>query len=153
MDLNSLSKPDIQAVDAVNSNPNPDQLDTSLQSSYQETGRDLEHSGPGIASFIISLVTILGYAAIFIFIIMKASTMVNENSNLLAESSQAIMLIGLSVITLTALNVIGVVTGIIGISLRKRRKVFGIIGTVINAVIILLFMLMITTFLVNAGTL
>lgn len=153
MDINPLSKSDISAADAANFNPNPDQLDTGLQTSYQAAGRDLKHSGPGIASFIISLVTILGYAAIFIFIIMKASSMVNENSNLLVESSQAIMLIGFSVIILTALNVIGVVTGIIGISLRKRRKVFGIIGTIINAVIILLFMLMITTFLVNAGTL
>ncbi|MOA62025.1 hypothetical protein D3C78_1873160 [compost metagenome] len=84
---------------------------------------------------------------------MKASSMVNENSNLLAESSQSIMLLGMSVIILSALNVIGVVIGIIGLSIRKRRKVFGVIGTIINGVIILLFMLLITIFLVNAGTL
>lgn len=63
------------------------------------------------------------------------------------------MLLGLTVIILAALNVIGVVIGIIGLSIRKRRKVFGIIGTIVNGVIILLFMLLITTFLVNAGTL
>lgn len=147
MDLNPLSKSDRPATDVVNPQP------TDWPSTYKEVERDLQHSGPGIASFIISLVTILGYAAIFIFIIMKSASMVNENSNILVESSQAIMLIGLTVIILSALNVIGVVVGIIGLSLRKRRKVFGIIGTVINAVIILLFMLLITSFLINAGTL
>ncbi|MOA67205.1 hypothetical protein D3C78_1942810 [compost metagenome] len=59
----------------------------------------------------------------------------------------------MTVIILSALNVIGVVIGIIGLSIRKRRKVFGVIGTIINGVIILLFMLLITIFLVNAGTL
>lgn len=90
---------------------------------------------------------------IFISIIMKSSSLVNENSELLSQSSQFIMLLGLTVIILGALNVIGVVIGIIGLSIRKRRKVFGIIGTIVNGVIILLFMLLITTFLVNAGTL
>jgi hypothetical protein len=138
--------------EAGNPQPNLSQPSTDSPSSYKKVEHDLQHSGPGIASFIISLVTILGYAALFIFIIMKASSMVNENSNLLAESSQSIMLLGMTVIILSALNVIGVVIGIIGLSIRKRRKMFGIIGTIINGVIILLFMLLITIFLVNAGT-
>ena len=143
MDLNSLSKSDATTAEVGNTQPDL----------YQKVDHDLQHSGPGIASFIISLVTIMGYAALFIFIIMKASSMVNENSNLLAESSQSIMLLGMTVIILSALNVIGVVIGIIGLSIRKRRKVFGVIGTIINGVIILLFMLLTTIFLVNAGTL
>lgn len=153
MDLNSLSKSNVPTAEVGNPQPYPSQPDLDSQSSYQKVDRDLQHSGPGIASFIISLVTILGYAALFLFIIMKASSMVNENSNLLAESSQSIMLLGMTVIILSALNVIGVVIGIIGLSIRKRRKVFGVIGTLINGVIILLFMLLITIFLVNAGTL
>ncbi|CAH1054097.1 hypothetical protein [Paenibacillus pseudetheri] len=143
MNLNSLSKSDATTAEVGNTQPDL----------YQKVDHDLQHSGPGIASFIISLVTIMGYAALFIFIIMKASSMVNENSNLLAESSQSIMLLGMTVIILSALNVIGVVIGIIGLSIRKRRKVFGVIGTIINGVIILLFMLLTTIFLVNAGTL
>ncbi|WP_313636959.1 hypothetical protein [Paenibacillus sp.] len=153
MDLSSLSKSDIPTTEVGNPQPNLSQPGADSPSSYQKVDHDLQHSGPGIASFIISLVTIMGYAALFIFIIMKASSMVNENSNLLAESSQSIMLLGMSVIILSALNVIGVVIGIIGLSIRKRRKVFGVIGTIINGVIILLFMLLITIFLVNAGTL
>lgn len=153
MDLNSLSKSDVPTAQQGDPLSNLGLPAAEPSSSYQGVEHDLQHSGPGVASFIISLVTILGYAAIFIFIIMKASSMVNENSKLIAESSKAIMLIGLSVITLSALNVIGVVIGIIGLSIRKRRKVFSVIGTIINGVIILLFMLLITTFLINAGTL
>jgi hypothetical protein len=153
MDLNSLSKSDVPTAEVGNPQPDRSQPSVGSSSTYQKVDHDLQHSGPGIASFIISLVTIMGYAALFIFIIMKASSMVNENSNLLAESSQSIMLLGMSVIILSALNVIGVVIGIIGLSIRKRRKVFGVIGTIINGVIILLFMLLITIFLVNAGTL
>ncbi|MDH6373914.1 hypothetical protein CA600_11950 [Paenibacillus sp. VTT E-133280] len=153
MNLNSLSKSDAPTAEVGNTQPDLSQPSAGSSSSYQKADHDLQHSGPGIASFIISLVTIMGYAALFIFIIMKASSMVNENSNLLAESSQSIMLLGMTVIILSALNVIGVVIGIIGLSIRKRRKVFGIIGTIINGVILLLFMLLITIFLVNAGTL
>ncbi|HBS45999.1 MAG TPA: hypothetical protein DEA91_18775 [Paenibacillus sp.] len=153
MDLNSLSKSDATTAEVGTTQPDLIQPSTDASSSYQKVDHDLQHSGPGIASFIISLVTIMGYAALFIFIIMKASSMVNENSNLLAESSQSIMLLGMTVIILSALNVIGVVIGIIGLSIRKRRKVFGVIGTIINGVIILLFMLLTTIFLVNAGTL
>ncbi|MNW69258.1 hypothetical protein D3C74_482260 [compost metagenome] len=61
------------------------------------------------------------------------------------------MLLGLTVLILAAVNVIGAVTGIIGLTLRRRKKVFAIIGTVINAVILILFMLLIATVLVNAG--
>lgn len=153
MDLNSLLKSDAPTAEVGNTQPDLSHPSTGSSSSYQKVDHDLQHSGPGIASFIISLVTIMGYAALFIFIIMKASSMVNENSNLLAESSQSIMLLGMTVLILSALNVIGVVIGIIGLSIRKRRKVFGIIGTIINGVILLLFMLLITIFLVNAGTL
>jgi len=55
------------------------------------------------------------------------------------------------VLLLAAVNVIGAVIGIIGLTLRKRRKVFAVIGTIINAVILLLFMLLIASVLVNAG--
>ncbi|MNN94108.1 hypothetical protein D3C81_2126790 [compost metagenome] len=61
------------------------------------------------------------------------------------------MFLGLSVLILAAVNVIGAVVGIIGLTHRKRRKVFAIIGTIINGVILLLFMLLIATILVNAG--
>mgnify|MGYP001175469893 CR=1 FL=1 len=136
MDDNSLSKSDSPEAPYV----------------YEEMKQNFKHSGPGIASFVISLVTLLGYAISFLIVGGMASSIMNEAGNLSTDSSQSIMFLGLSVLVLAALNVIGVVIGIIGISLRKRRKVFGIIGTIINGLIILLFMLLVAAVLVNAGS-
>ncbi|MRN53095.1 hypothetical protein [Paenibacillus monticola] len=135
MDYDSLSKSD---------SPEPPYV-------YEEMKQNFKHSGPGIASFVISVVTILGYAVSFLLVGGMASSIMNEAGNLSTDSSQSLMFLGLSVLVLAALNVIGVVIGIIGISLRKRRKVFGIIGTIINGLIILLFMLLVAAVLVNAG--
>ncbi|WP_019912211.1 hypothetical protein [Paenibacillus sp. HW567] len=112
----------------------------------------LKHSGPGIASFVIALVTIIGYIITFVSVGVQASSILNENNQFLSDSAKTIMYLGLSVLILAAVNVIGGVIGIIGLTLRSRRKVFAIIGTIINGVILLLFMLMIATVLVNAGS-
>lgn len=153
MDPNLLSKSDVPVAQSSESYPNQDNLATESATSSQMKNYDFKHSGPGIASFVISLITIVGYIGLFLFIVVNATSMVTEDGSLTDDSSQAIMLLGLSVLTLAALNVIGVVVGIIGLSLRQRRKVLGIIGTIINGLIILLFMLITTIFLVNAGTL
>lgn len=118
---------------------------------YKENKRDFKHSGPGIASFVIALVTLIGYAIAFVFVGFHAANVLNGSNNVIADSAETIMYLGVSVLILAALNVIGAVTGIIGMTLRRRRKVFAIIGTVINGLFLLLFMLMIATVLVNAG--
>lgn len=118
---------------------------------FQENKRDFKHSGPGIASFVIAIVTLIGYAVSFVFVGMQASTILSNSNDVIADSSEAIMYLGLSVLILAAVNVIGAVVGIIGLTLRRRRKVFAIIGTIINGAVLLLFMLLIATILVNAG--
>ncbi|MDQ0191864.1 hypothetical protein [Paenibacillus wynnii] len=136
MDNNSFSKSDSPIPSTVN---------------LHEIKPNLKHSGPGIASFVISLVSLLGYLVSFVIAATMATSILNEFGELSNDSSQAFMFLGVAVLGLAALNVIGVVTGIIGISLRNRRKVFGVIGTIINAIIILIFMLLIATVLVNIG--
>ncbi|WP_139084944.1 hypothetical protein [Bacillus sp. FJAT-27264] len=111
----------------------------------------MKHSGPGIASFVISMVTVLGYVIAFVIVGARASSVFDQSGNLLASASEIIITIGISVLILSALNVIGVVVGIVGLALRNRRKVFGIIGTITNGVIVLLFMMLISTVFVNAG--
>ncbi len=118
---------------------------------FQENKRDFKHSGPGIASFVIALVTLIGYAVSFVFVGMQASDILSNSNDVIADSSETIMFLGLTVLILAAVNVIGAVIGIIGLTLRRRRKVFAIIGTIINGAILLLFMLLIATILVNAG--
>ncbi|WP_339223537.1 hypothetical protein [Paenibacillus sp. FSL H8-0332] len=129
----------------------PPEQDTNPDYVYQENKRDYKHSGPGIASFVIALLTLICYAITFVYVGSQASSLMNEHNKLIADASETIMYLGLSVLILVAVNVIGAVTGIIGLTLRKRRKVFAVIGTIINAGFLLLFMLLLSVILVNAG--
>lgn len=118
---------------------------------YEENPRDYKHSGPGIASFVIAMVTLVCYAIAFVYTGAKAAKFLGENNKLLPESAEIIMYLGISVLILVALNVIGTVTGIVGLTFRQRRKVFAVLGTIINAIFVLLFMLLLSMVLVNAG--
>lgn len=124
----------------------------STANSYPENKRDLKHSGPGIASFVIALITFISYAICFVLIGVQATSIIQESRSSISGSSETIMYLGLTVLILAAFNVIGAVTGIIGLTLRSRRKIFAVIGTIINGIILLLFMLLISTVLVNAGS-
>lgn len=129
----------------------PHEQDTNPDYVYQENKRDYKHSGPGIASFVIALLTLVCYAITFVYVGSQASSLMNEHNKLIADAAETIMYLGLSVLILAAVNVIGAVTGIIGLTLRRRRKVFAVIGTIINAGFLLLFMLLLSVVLVNAG--
>lgn len=151
MNYNPPPEPETGAAQPADRETSGQELSADPEYVYQENKRDLKHSGPGIASFVIALVTVAAYAITFLYVGAQASSILNENNKLIADSAEAIMYLGLSVLLLAAVNVIGAVIGIIGLTLRKRRKVFAVIGTIINAVILLLFMLLIASVLVNAG--
>ncbi|WP_150267340.1 hypothetical protein [Paenibacillus tepidiphilus] len=118
---------------------------------YRQSKQDMKHSGPGIASFVISMVTLIGYIVTLLYAGVQATTILESSSGPIASSSEVIMLLGVSVLVLLALNIIGGIVGIIGLTLRGRRKVFAVLGTVFNALFVLLFMLMVSAVLVNAG--
>ncbi|OKQ00291.1 hypothetical protein [Paenibacillus sp. P46E] len=119
---------------------------------YEEKPRDFKHSGPGIASFVIALITLAGYIIAFVVVGANASSVTGGSDSFITNSAESIFYLGMSVLVLAAVNVIGAVIGIVGLTLRKRRRVFAVIGTIINGVILLLFMVMIATVLINAGS-
>lgn len=98
------------------------QPETSPGYGYEENKRDYKHSGPGIASFVIALVTVIGYAIAFVYAGMQATTILSSSNDVINDSSQAIMMLGLAVIILVAVNIAGAVVGIIGLTLRRRKK-------------------------------
>ncbi|MED5016858.1 hypothetical protein P9847_06015 [Paenibacillus chibensis] len=118
----------------------------------QHTPQLKRHSGPGIASFIISLVSMLAYivsvgamGAIF------SSSLNGEGLSWSDSSTTGVTIITIILIGLFAANLIGIVLGIVGLVLRNRKKIFAILGLSLNTIIILSFGLMFVILMLRAG--
>jgi hypothetical protein len=119
----------------------------------------LRHSGLGIASFIMSIVSIISYVGLTIaFVIMVSntidfSTFVDANGQR-TMTDQELMdkigpLIGYIVLypLIFVINIIGLILGIIGLVRQGYKKVFAIIGTVLNGLpLVSVFLLMVIGF-------
>ncbi|QOS77902.1 hypothetical protein JNUCC31_24620 [Paenibacillus sp. JNUCC31] len=103
----------------------------------------LKHSGPGIASFVIGLVSIIGY----ILTIFIATLAINNAIGVVTTPIQveeialhpAVVLASLSILVCLVLNLAGLILGVIGLVLKNRKKVFAIIGTMLSGIMILAF--------------
>ncbi|CAM2952355.1 hypothetical protein MHB84_03585 [Paenibacillus sp. FSL F4-0087] len=126
------------------SDPNHDNLFTPYPSDLEDPsmGR-LKHSGPGIASFVIGLVSIIGY-----MLTLGIATMaINSTIGVVTTPIQveeialhpAVVLASLAVLVCLILNLAGLILGVIGLILKNRKKVFAIIGTILSGVMILAF--------------
>lgn len=119
-------------------------------SPYDEYPRDdrrfgpLKHSGLGIASFVLALIGILLFIVCIVAIIGTVASMVDssgrvadleslENGNLL----MAIGFAGFGILGAAILNLVGLILGIIGLVIKDRKKVFAIIGTILNGLCVL----------------
>lgn len=114
-----------------------------------------KHSGPGIASFIISLVTIIGYIACVAIIGAIISPYLGPDGMLnlpQVEDIQGITLAAFFFLLLILINVIGVILGIVGVAIKNRKKVFSIIGLIINAIIVLVFGIFLVLTIAAAGS-
>lgn len=104
----------------------------------------LKHSGPGIASFIMSLVSLIGYiisAIMVINLFAHFSQYQTINPEIALQQTGTVMLPFIFLGSLL-LNCSGLVVGIIGIALKNRKKAFAITGLIINALIIVAFIVL-----------
>lgn len=93
----------------------------------------LKHSGLGIASFVLSLITGLGE---FLGIGL-AGTVTAANPNVTDETSQVFMWIGSLVCGGLVLNILGVILGIVGLVQPGQKKVFSTLGLIFNVILVL----------------
>ncbi|GGN92143.1 DUF4064 domain-containing protein [Saccharibacillus kuerlensis] len=121
-------------------------------SPYDEFPRDdrqmgrLKHSGLGIASFVLSLISIALYIVCFVAIIGIFASIANSPEQILNNFDSmepggevlAIGLAGLGLLGSALLNFIGLILGIVGLVMKDRKKVFAIIGTVLNGLCLLI---------------
>ncbi|MBM4076400.1 MAG: hypothetical protein FJ267_12265 [Planctomycetes bacterium] len=92
--------------------------------------KTLPHSGPGIASFILSIVSAMMFFAVFAIAIVAA--VVNPDEEL-AEGDPRLLFLGLGVIGSGLLTLLAVIFGVIGLIQTDRKKIFPIIGLVISS--------------------
>jgi len=101
-------------------------------------------SGIGIASFVLSLVCILGLVIATVMFASSIQHYISLDGTVLSpeEIEERAMndgaLIGGVLLFLGALGIgfVGLILGIIALALKGRRKVFAIIGTVLNGLVI-----------------
>ena len=100
----------------------------------------VKHSGPGIASFVLSMVSLLGYIVSVALIGALISPILDVESNTLTTNENMVQKLGIAVLVVILfilMNVIGLILGIVGVSLKNRKKIFAILGLILNGVILL----------------
>jgi len=100
----------------------------------------IKHSGPGIASFIISLVAFMGYLFSTVLVSVAAANVLGGPEELFEEYfiQQGSAVAGVLLLLITiVLNLTSLILGIVGISMKNRKKVFAILGTIFSAIPIL----------------
>jgi len=86
----------------------------------------MKHSGLGIASFIISLLN----GVLMLILVIASAAMVNEG---LTENDPGMQLLGVVLLGSVILTMVGGVFGIITCFQKTHKKIFGIIGLILNA--------------------
>jgi hypothetical protein len=93
---------------------------------------DEQHSGMGIASFVISLVMgVIVFVLIVVAGVAEAST-----PDGLSENSPVAVLLGLLIIGCLVVSAVGLDLGIAALAQRGRKHVLSVLGTTFNGVII-----------------
>ncbi|GIO31411.1 MULTISPECIES: hypothetical protein [Paenibacillus] len=109
------------------------------------------HSGPGIASFIISLVSMLAYIVSVGAMGAIFAKGLESDSSWTQSTTTGVTVMTIILIGLFAANIIGIILGIVGTILRNRKKIFAVLGLSLNAVIIFSFGLMFVVLMLRAG--
>jgi hypothetical protein len=100
---------------------------------YEEDGPSREHSRFGIASFCLALV---GGVMEFILLVIAGILEASAPGSMNEDSPQA-MILGAGLIGGGVLCLVGLALGIAGLCESRRKKVFAILGVVLNALAIL----------------
>ncbi len=95
----------------------------------------IKHSGLGIASLILAIVSGLSIFAVLILAgVLQAST-----PGIMDEESPVVMMIGFAVIGSAGLGLIGLGLGIAGLLQSNRQKVAPVLGLILNGLVVLGF--------------
>lgn len=95
--------------------------------------RPLKHSGLGVASFLIALLTGVGE---FLFVVLCVLLAASSSGGEIDEESPAAIAMGLMILAGLGIALIGVGLGVGGLFQSKRNKLFAVLGICFNALIL-----------------
>lgn len=115
---------------------------------YGEVGRENRHSRMGIASFVISILVVVAILALVVGapLVLSSTGALDAQSfdpadpqsiDLPNETLIALQVIGFGFLGGVLLSFVGLGLGIAGMVQRRRRRLFAIIGTVLNGLVVL----------------
>lgn len=110
-----------------------------------EAGREDRHSRMGIASLMLAVLAIIAIVLFFVISVSVASSEIGNNPqsfdpNSIDESSplaSTFALLGLGLIGSVLLTVVGFGLGVAGLIQRRRKRLFAILGTILNGLVVL----------------
>lgn len=121
---------------------------------YDPAGGPMKHSGLGIASFVLSMVSIVSFIVLTIVIValftqaIDFTAVVDADGNRLMTDEELIEkiqpYIGYLILypLLLVLVLIGLILGIVALAKPGYKKVFAVLGTILNGLPLLLVVLM-----------
>jgi len=105
----------------------------------------MKFSGPGIASFVLSLLAVIGYIVSLALITSTVLEIMDQPANVIAEDllQRTGALLGILLFLVSGLlDLIALILGIIGLAVKNRRKVFAILGTIFSALSLLMLIML-----------
>lgn len=100
---------------------------------------DRKHSRFGIASFTLSIVTLLGYILLGALGTTMIEPYMTENGPLLEpnqETLEAMTTLAAVFILVMIINIIGLALGIVGCFSKTRKRAVAVIATIVNSIVI-----------------
>ena len=108
-------------------------------------GREDRHSRMGIASLVIAILAIIAIVLFFVISVSVASSAVGNDPQSFDPTSidqnsplaSTFALLGLGLIGSVLLTVVGFGLGVAGLIQRRRKRLFAILGTIFNGLVVL----------------
>ncbi|MBD7966931.1 hypothetical protein [Paenibacillus gallinarum] len=128
----------IEPVHEMNNTKNEEVIEVNNPyGTFQPPVTPLRHSGPGLTSLILGILSLITYIAILALAPAAAEDILQNPSSEAILESIYVMIIGVLILIGLLLNLIGMILSIIGLTLKNRKKIFPIIGMVIHGIILL----------------
>lgn len=103
--------------------------------SEQSAPTELKHSGVGIASFVLSMLS-----GVSLFAVVGVAVYVDSQSpGGISEDDPTTMLLGVAMIGAGMAQLLAVILGVVGLFQANRKKIFAILGTIFSLLAILSF--------------